>query len=63
MGTKTVRFDDLDQTEHSDAAPVTTHSIELDGTTRNSGRTWLTAKPPTVHMAKNKIRMIQRAIR
>jgi hypothetical protein len=33
MGTKTVRFDDLDQTEHSDAAPVTTHSIELDGTT------------------------------
>jgi len=33
MGTKTVRFDDLDQTEHSDVAPVTTHSIELDGTT------------------------------
>jgi hypothetical protein len=33
MGTKTVRFDDLDQTEHSDTAPVTTHSFELDGTT------------------------------
>jgi nucleoid-associated protein Lsr2 len=32
MGTKTVQFDDLDQTEHSDTAPVMTHSFELDGT-------------------------------
>jgi nucleoid-associated protein Lsr2 len=31
MGTKTVQFDDLDQTEHSDTAPVMTHSFQLDG--------------------------------
>jgi nucleoid-associated protein Lsr2 len=31
MGIKTVQFDDLDQTEHTDATPVTTRTLSLDG--------------------------------
>jgi nucleoid-associated protein Lsr2 len=31
MGVKTVQFDDLDQTEHTDATPVVTRALSLDG--------------------------------
>src|SRR5581483_3229 len=42
--------------------PATIPNTALYGTTTNSGRTWLTAKPPIVHMARNNNRMIQSAI-
>jgi hypothetical protein len=31
MGVKTVQFDDLDQTEHTDVTPVATRALSLDG--------------------------------